>query len=76
MSSEDTKVEFSAKVSKEAYDEFKETFPQYGAVNWFINSALESLNAKVKESPEFKDIVNSAISDLLEKNRNRTYSAS
>lgn len=62
-------IEFSAKVPDEQYQKFKEVFPQYGAVNWFINTALASFNAQVDARPEVKELVNQAISNMLEERR-------
>ena len=62
-------VEFGAKVQRADYDEFKENFPQYGAVNWFINTSLQEFNRAVRENPTSKDIINQAIQKMLEDNR-------
>ena len=57
--------EFSAKVPLEEYLAFKERFPQYGAVNWFINTALATFNRTVESIPESSAVVNHAIRDML-----------
>lgn len=62
-------VEFGAKVSKADYEEFKKNFPQYGAVNWFINSTLQQFNKQVSENPSNKDLIDAAIKQMLEDNR-------
>lgn len=65
----DDKVEFSAKVPRSEYDIFKERFPQYGAVNWFINTTLAEFNRKVEENPASTELINQAISKMLMENR-------
>ena len=68
-------TEFSAKVSTEAYDEFKERFPQYGSVTWFIGTALDAFNREVRENPLNKDTVDRAIQRMLDENREVTLTA-
>lgn len=62
-------VEFGAKVPSAEYEEFKENFPQYGAVTWFINSTLAQFNAAVRENPTAKDLIDKSINSMLELNR-------
>jgi hypothetical protein len=62
-------IEFSAKVPDEEYQAFKEAFPQYGAVNWFINTALHNFNEQVKANPVVTELVNRSINDMLQERR-------
>lgn len=62
-------IEFSAKVPSEDYEEFKHNFPQYGAVSWFINSALREFNRLNRENPTARELVNESIQNLLVENR-------
>ncbi len=62
-------VEFSAKVPAEQYKTFKENFPQYGAVQWFINESLASFNQQMADDPTAKERVNKAIESMLKNNR-------
>jgi hypothetical protein len=62
-------IEFSAKVADEEYSKFKEAFPQYGAVNWFINTALLNFNKQVELHPEVKELVNRSIEEMLQERR-------
>lgn len=61
--------EFSAKVPLEEYEEFRKNFPQYGAVNWFINLSLVEFNRHVRENPTTADLVRKAIQDMVEERR-------
>ena len=65
-------TEFSAKVDTDAYNEFKENFPQYGAVSWFINNALVAFNEEVRKNPEHRKLIDNAIAEMLDRNRNVT----
>jgi hypothetical protein len=62
-------IEFSAKVPDEQYQAFKEAFPQYGAVNWFINTALQNFNKQVEANPAVKELVNRSIEEMLQERR-------
>lgn len=62
-------VEFSAKVPDEEYDRFKARFPVYGAVNWFINTALKEFNDRVEANPTLQLLVNDSISTMLTERR-------
>jgi hypothetical protein len=57
--------EFGARVPLEEYEKFKQNFDSYGAVNWFINTALKRFNERVAENPSLKIILNQAIEDML-----------
>jgi hypothetical protein len=59
-------VEFGGRVPKEEYDRFRDTFPQYGATNWFINNALRRFNQFVEEHPEVKEAVDRSIDLMLD----------
>lgn len=65
-------VEFGAKIPRELYDEFKEQFPQYGAVAWWLNTALESFLTQIAEDPTTKEQINAAILSMLRENRGET----
>lgn len=62
-------IEFSAKVPDEEYAAFKKAFPQYGAVNWFINTALANFNEQVRLHPEVTELVNRSIEGMLQERR-------
>jgi hypothetical protein len=57
--------EFSAKVPLDEYNRFKQNFDSYGAVNWFINTALKEFNDRVAANPTLKQLVNEAIDEML-----------
>lgn len=61
--------EFSAHVPTNEYEEFKANFPQYGAVNWFINSSLTEFNRIVRENPTAKQQIVQSIEAMLQLNR-------
>lgn len=58
-------VEFSALVPADEYEKFKNNFPAYGAVKWFINESLHAFNQKVQEHPSLRDLVDTAVSEML-----------
>jgi hypothetical protein len=62
-------AEFSAKVPREEYEFFRDTFPQYGASTWFITSALVEFNARLRENPSLKEHVDRSIDAMLQLNR-------
>lgn len=62
-------VEFSANVPKSEYDTFKQNFPQYGAVTWFINQALINFNEEVRRSPAAKEQIEKSIQQMVDLNR-------
>lgn len=64
-------TEFSAKVPTELYNSFKEAFPQYGAVTWFINSSLEAFMKKVDSNPEYRVLVEVAVTQMLDDQRQK-----
>lgn len=68
MADEETK-EFSAKVPTAEYEEFKRNFPQYGAVNWFINTTLAHFNRLVKKNPSSVELIDASIREMLEARR-------
>lgn len=59
-------VEFGGRVPVEEFERFKETFPQYGATNWFINNALRRFNQYVEEHPEVREAVDRSIDLMLD----------
>lgn len=61
--------EFSAHVPVDEYEEFKRNFPQYGAVNWFINSTLTEFNRVVRENPTAREQIVQSIEAMLQLNR-------
>lgn len=63
------KVEFSALVPESEYKMFRERFPGYGAVNWFINACLTNFNNRLSEHPELKEEVERSIEALWNLNR-------
>lgn len=63
------RVEFSSKVPEEEYERFKKRFPQYGAVNWFINASLKNFNDACDGVPDSQELVNRSINLMLAKNR-------
>lgn len=58
-------VEFGAPVPEAEYDFFKEQFPQYGAVKWFINQALITFNEQVRQNPTTKDHVRKSVEEMV-----------
>jgi hypothetical protein len=68
VAEEETK-EFSAKVPVTEYETFKKNFPQYGAVNWFINTALASFNRQVRKNPSSVELIDEAVKDMLTERR-------
>jgi hypothetical protein len=62
-------VEFSAKVPKDTYNEFKELVPPYGSVQWFINASLAEFVKRVKEEPTLKHAVAASVEAMLQLNR-------
>ncbi len=64
--------EFGGRVSQEQFDRFKDSFPQYGAVNWFINRSLEALNRRVELNPSIKHVIDLAIDDMLDQTLERS----
>ena len=63
------KVEFSAKIPSELYEEFKEFVPHYGGTQWFINAALTSFLERCRENPSVKDSVGLSVDAMLQLNR-------
>ncbi len=64
--------EFGGRVPEQQFDLFKSAFPQYGAVNWFINQSLEALNRRVKANPGIKNVIDLAIDDMLDQTLERS----
>ena len=62
-------TEFGAPVPDDEYQYFKDQFPQYGAVKWFINQALISFNQKVRENPTAKEQIDRSIEQMIDMNR-------
>lgn len=58
-------TEFGAPVPDAEYEFFKEQFPQYGAVKWFINQALIGFNEQVRANPQVKDHINGSIEQMV-----------
>lgn len=61
--------DFGAKVPEREYERFRANFPQYGATTWFINTALRRFNDEVERNPTAADLVDVAISGMVEVNR-------
>ena len=62
-------TEFGAPVPTAEYKFFKENFPQYGAVKWFITSALLNFNEQVRANPTAKEHIERSIEQMVETNR-------
>ena len=62
-------VEFSATVPRDAYEEFRENFPQHGAVKWFINVALLEFNERIREQPSSKQLIDASIASMMDLSR-------
>lgn len=62
-------VEFGSHVPASEYEFFKEHFPQYGAVKWFINSMLIEFNEQIRQNPSVKEQIDAAIQNMLETSR-------
>lgn len=62
-------TEFSSHVPTSEYEFFKENFPQYGAVKWFITNALIEFNEQVRANPTIKQQVDAAIQQMLDTSR-------
>jgi hypothetical protein len=58
-------VEFSARVPREDFEEFKANFPQHGAVQWFISTALKEFNRVCSSSETIQEQVEQAIEQML-----------
>lgn len=67
--SDSEKAEFSARVPRESYEEFRRFFPGYGATTWFINTALENFLEECRKSPEAVERIQSAIDAMVQENR-------
>lgn len=66
------KVKFAGLVPVEEFDKFREVFPQYGATNWFINTALVRFNQLVEDNPVLKNAVDEAIENMLDETLSRS----
>lgn len=64
--------EFSAKVPEPEYLRFKNQFPMYGAVNWFINTALKEFNDRVEANPNLRELVSQSVEQMLVERREVT----
>ena len=62
-------TEFGAPVPTAEYEFFKEHFPQYGAVKWFITSMLIEFNEQVRANPTTKDHINKSVEQMLQTSR-------
>lgn len=62
-------IEFSAKIPAEDYEEFKKNCPQYGAVTWFIQTAVRNFNDLLRENPTARETVGAAVDKMLSDNR-------
>lgn len=61
--------EFGGKVPIHEYNDFKKNFPQYGATNWLVNTALAEVNRLVREDAGVANIVQRAIQQHLDARR-------
>lgn len=62
-------VEFSAKVPRRLYDEFKALVPMYGGTQWFINSSLAGFVSNAHENPTLAENVAASVEAMLKLNR-------
>lgn len=62
-------IEFSAHVPEDEYRTFKQNFPQYGAVKWFINMALRQFNEECRAHPSNVELGAAAIQRGLDLER-------
>lgn len=62
-------IEFSGHVEAEDYKKFKENFPQYGAVKWFIGTSLRLFNEEVEKNPTAKALIERSIAEMLATDR-------
>ena len=62
-------AEFSAKVPRHLYEEFKKLMPAYGGTQWFINSALAEFLKQLRAEPELLKQVHSSVDAMLQLNR-------
>jgi hypothetical protein len=69
VASDSEKAEFSARVPRDLYDEFRRFFPGYGATTWFINNALNEFLEQCRKSPEAIERVQLAIDAMVQENR-------
>lgn len=69
VASDNDKTEFSARVPRDLYDEFRRYFPGYGATTWFINNSLQLFLEQVRESPDMIDRVSASIDAMVRENR-------
>jgi hypothetical protein len=67
--SENEKAEFSAKVPRELYDEFRRYFPAYGGTTWFINTALNTFMESVRHDPDAVERIQKSIELMVQENR-------
>lgn len=61
--------EFSALVPLVEYERFRERHPGYGAVMWFINTALKNYNDLMDQYPELGSEVDASIKNMVDLNR-------
>lgn len=59
-------IEFGGRVPEDEFTRFRDVFPQYGATNWFINTALRRFNSYVEEHPEVRQAVDRSIDLMLD----------
>ena len=64
-------VEIKARIPQAEYDKFRDAFPQYGAVTWFVNAALVRFNRLVEENPSLQDVVADAVEEMVRDTRAR-----
>lgn len=59
-------VEFSARVPQSEYARFKARFPQYGSVQWFINSVLKQFNDRLQAEPSLEEVIHESIQSSID----------
>jgi hypothetical protein len=69
VASDSSKVDFSARIPRELYDEFRRYFPGYGATTWFINQSLHSFMEGIRGDPDAIERVQTSIDLMVRENR-------
>lgn len=62
-------TEFGTKVPTEEYLKFRRRFPQYGSVNWFINTVLQKFNKLCDAQPDAEVLLQRSINEMLAERR-------
>ena len=62
-------IEVKARVSQSEYLRFKERFPQYGALQWFITSVMRAFNDRLAAEPTLEEIISDSIETSVRINK-------